>query len=288
MANAPWRFRATASECVVGGVGSRELDQVVGRANGLLAPAVTEPDDAGAPAAIAGTIRGDDRPIGLLTVTDRLRSGSSFGEEDTALFSTIIEQLGLTFERHELGIVVSELEARERMLEHVAHHDPLTGLANRALLRMELDAALAEDRPTTLLYVDLDDFKVVNDLYGHDAGDEVLRELAGRFARTVGVDDCVARLGGDEFVVLLDEPADDVRVAQKLLDATSEPIDLRDGTVQVHASIGVARATSDAQANELIKQADAAMYEAKGRGKGSLAVSQAREHVWAERPNADR
>ena len=181
-----------------------------------------------------------------------------------------------------------ELEAR---LSHQAYHDPLTGLANRARLRDQLDRALVSagqspDR-VALVYVDLDDFKKVNDSLGHAAGDRLLRVVAERLLNATRGSDTVARLGGDEFAILLENvrsESDVLVVAERVGRAMRSPIALEGQEVFVGASIGVARG-SDAVgqaggADELLRNADVAMYVAKRGGKG-------RHALYAREMNAD-
>jgi diguanylate cyclase (GGDEF)-like protein/PAS domain S-box-containing protein len=181
-----------------------------------------------------------------------------------------------------------ELEAR---LSHQAFHDPLTGLANRARLRDQLDRALATagqspDR-VALIYVDLDDFKKVNDSLGHASGDRLLRVIAERLLNATRGSDTVARLGGDEFAILLENvrcEADVLVVAERVGCAMRTPVALEGQEVFVGASVGVARG-SDAVgqaggADELLRNADVAMYVAKRGGKG-------RHALYAREMNAD-
>jgi diguanylate cyclase (GGDEF)-like protein len=167
-------------------------------------------------------------------------------------------------------------EGRER-LAHQAFHDALTGLANRALFRDRLDHALALHRRDggglAVLFLDLDDFKAVNDRYGHAAGDRLLRAAAQRLADGVREGDTVARVGGDEFAVLLEGAADPERVAQRLLDALREPYDLDGRIAFVGASVGLVDAADqgdDTTAEWLVRRADAAMYAGKRSGKNVL------------------
>jgi diguanylate cyclase (GGDEF)-like protein len=163
----------------------------------------------------------------------------------------------------------------------MAHHDPLTGLPNRRLLYDRLEQALVRARRTTtlvgVLLVDLDAFKPVNDTYGHETGDEVLRATAERLTSCLRGADTVARFGGDEFVVVLDGLAskgDVAAVAVKIIEAVGQPIPLPSAevplvVVQVGCSIGVALYPNDgADADTLIRLADAAMYQAKESGRG--------------------
>nr|WP_246324100.1 GGDEF domain-containing protein [Petropleomorpha daqingensis] len=167
-----------------------------------------------------------------------------------------------------------ELVQREALLRHQAFHDGLTGLANRALFLDRLEHALAvhrrEPRPVALVFLDLDDFKVVNDTLGHAAGDALLVEVAVRLRGALRTADTVARLGGDEFAVLLD-PADDVEAAiTRALDALRTPVVLAGTPVPVRASAGVCVLGPEdpsARADAVLVRADTAMYAAKRAGK---------------------
>lgn len=153
-----------------------------------------------------------------------------------------------------------------------AHTDSLTGLKNRAAFTQALDAALAAHSLPTLLFVDLDDFKTVNDRLGHAAGDELLRHVANRLRRAVRPQDVCARLGGDEFAVLLPAATPEVAqdVAQRLVELIAEPVLLRQGGARVGASVGVAAAKVSVTAEQLMQRADAAMYAAKAQGKNRV------------------
>jgi diguanylate cyclase (GGDEF)-like protein/PAS domain S-box-containing protein len=173
-----------------------------------------------------------------------------------------------------LGTALARLRSEERM-RHEAVHDPLTGLANRTLLRDRLEHALArsqreEEHATGILFVDLDNFKQVNDAYGHAAGDAVLVELGRRLKTAVRPADTVARLGGDEFVVVCEEvDADDVlALGRRLLAAISEPLPVAGVEHELTASIGIALGRTDPDA--LLGDADAAVYQAKAAGRGRV------------------
>ncbi|HEV2928904.1 MAG TPA: GGDEF domain-containing protein [Propionibacteriaceae bacterium] len=148
-------------------------------------------------------------------------------------------------------------------LAHAAHHDPLTGLANRAAL----DARLAPGGPVGLLLVDLDGFKPVNDTWGHDVGDEVLRLVAERLVGCVRSGDLVARLGGDEFVIVVEASAVDT-VARHVTAALGAPYSIDGRVLAVGASVGVAHSATGADPDALLRRADQAMYEAKRAGTG--------------------
>ncbi|MBV9805167.1 MAG: EAL domain-containing protein [Solirubrobacterales bacterium] len=134
-----------------------------------------------------------------------------------------------------------------------------------------LDHVVGERRRFTVLYVDLDDFKLVNDTLGHSAGDDLLRHVAAAMRTLVGPEDLLARQGGDEFVLIAMDPPDADRLAERLLSAITQPVSLRGLTVRVGASIGVACCPNDgSDASALIENADAAMYDAKGSGRNQI------------------
>jgi diguanylate cyclase (GGDEF)-like protein/PAS domain S-box-containing protein len=158
----------------------------------------------------------------------------------------------------------------EALLQHRASHDGLTGLPNRAALveRLERSIAVTGTRPDgpLVLFLDLDGFKPVNDLFGHDAGDEVLRQIAHRMSRIVRPGDMVARLGGDEFVVVCDRLSElgAQALARRLEVTIAEPVELGDGVcASVQASIGTVTARPLEPVEAVLKRADAAMYAAK-------------------------
>jgi diguanylate cyclase (GGDEF)-like protein/PAS domain S-box-containing protein len=176
--------------------------------------------------------------------------------------------------------VVRDIRRRkqaEARIDFLAHHDQLTGLPNRALLRERLEFVLASARRrgsrAAVLFIDLDNFKVVNDSLGHAAGDELLKVVASRLPAALRAVDVVSRHGGDEFLVVLPDVPDErapVPVAEKLLAAVSEPILIEGQSVAVSPSIGIAVFPRDGDTTEeLIKNADAAMYLAKERGRSN-------------------
>ncbi len=181
---------------------------------------------------------------------------------------------------HYVGIFYdnSERKTIEERLDHLAHYDALTGLPNRSLLMDRLEQAIERARrlglEVALLYIDLDNFKLVNDDHGHDAGDQLLKTVAQRMRACVRGVDTVARLGGDEFVVLLPETSgsqDVLTVARKLLAELSNPHDLEGHRATCTPSVGISVFPRDSHnADELMKHADTAMYRAKQGGRASF------------------
>jgi diguanylate cyclase (GGDEF)-like protein len=178
---------------------------------------------------------------------------------------------------------VTEAHAAAEELRHAAQHDPLTGLPNRALLAERLrDALAAEESPegVTVVFVDLDGFKPVNDTHGHAAGDLLLREVAARLREVVREEDTVARLGGDEFALVCPGllEADATGLVERLRDAVARPVRLASGAdVRVSASTGTATSSPGDDAERLLDEADHRMYAAKRRrrstrGTGSIKV----------------
>ncbi|MEO6652891.1 MAG: EAL domain-containing protein [Ilumatobacteraceae bacterium] len=174
---------------------------------------------------------------------------------------------------------VTEQRNLERQLSHRAFHDELTGLANRALFLDRMDHALRVTRPVSdpvvVLFVDLDDFKSVNDALGHGVGDQLLKTVANRIREAAGSGDTSARLGGDEFAILLEDRGGIDRaidVAESLLESLRDPVTIAGYDVAVLASVGVAVASSGMNTTSLLRDADIAMYEAKRAGKGQIRI----------------
>jgi diguanylate cyclase (GGDEF)-like protein len=176
----------------------------------------------------------------------------------------------------ERGRLQRELAIEQARLEHHAFHDALTGLPNRRLffdrLSHALDLSNRHQSGIGLLFVDVDQFKSVNDRFGHDVGDRVLVEVAERLIRTAREADTVARLGGDEFIVLfeqLHDPQDEgIALAERIGNALAEPIATSELELHVSASIGIAVTTCGGDADRIIRRADDAMYVAKREGPG--------------------
>jgi len=180
-----------------------------------------------------------------------------------------------------IGHDITELKAHENQLEHIAHYDPLTGLANRLLFSDRLHQAIAQaNRGGHILavtYLDLDGFKEVNDKHGHDVGDRLLVSIAHRLKGVLREEDIIARLGGDEFVCVmvdLNDPAAGIPIIERMLEVVKEPVAIDGELLEVSASIGVTfyKNNESIDADQLIRQSDVAMYEAKQSGKNRFHI----------------
>ena len=177
---------------------------------------------------------------------------------------------------------ITEERALANQLSYQALHDPLTGLANRALFDDRLgqvqSRSVRQDEICAVLLLDLDDFKAVNDVYGHLIGDQLLVSIAHRFQDVTRASDTICRFGGDEFLYLaegLASPDQAEKIAERLLDALNEPFTFEEVHIEQHASVGIVvwdGASESTNNVELIQNADASMYEAKRRGHGQLVV----------------
>ncbi|MBS0249289.1 MAG: diguanylate cyclase [Proteobacteria bacterium] len=169
----------------------------------------------------------------------------------------------------------------ERHLEYLARHDPLTRLPNRVLFRERLEQAISYSRrhgaPFSVLFIDLDGFKDVNDRHGHAVGDGLLIEVSARFKSTLRMEDTVARLGGDEFAILQTAAGgagDPIRLARRLLEEVAGSYRIGDVEASTGLSIGIARCPQDeAEIDKLLRQADAALYRAKRQGRGTFCLA---------------
>ena len=183
---------------------------------------------------------------------------------------------------------ITEHERLKEELAHQALHDPLTGLPNKALFADRIDRAVARldrnGRRLAVLFVDLDDFKNVNDTLGHWAGDALLVQIGERLTKQLRLADTAARLGGDEFAVLIDSVADnDVAgdIARRIIRALREPIIIGTRHLTLTASVGIAYGDQGADTDELLRNADIAMYVAKAEGKNCSRVFTADMHARA-------
>ena len=222
--------------------------------------------------AMAAALRTDDRVHGLLLVGGRLGDVTTFSTSDLALLDTFARHVATSLERGRLEENLRQVTDLKEQLRHQALHDPLTGLPNRTLfldrVRHAVDTAGRTRVWPAVLYLDLDGFKPVNDTFGHEAGDVLLRTVADRLRGCLRPADTAARLGGDEFVVLLNGPIDRFgvdRVIERIRTQLDVPVLLGEGVVTtVGASIGVAIGDVDIpDADTLVRNADVAMYTAK-------------------------
>jgi diguanylate cyclase (GGDEF)-like protein len=170
---------------------------------------------------------------------------------------------------------ITKVKESQDKLDHLAHHDPLTGLPNRLLFHDRLQHAMVraarDGRQLAVMFIDLDRFKTVNDTLGHHVGDELLKQVAGELTQCLREGDTLARLGGDEFIVLLEDVdgAQGARhVAEKLMQLFERPVVVSDYELFVTGSVGISLFPQDAvDMNVLIRNADVAMYQAKARGR---------------------
>ena len=216
-------------------------------------------------------------PIGLL-IYEQIDGSAAFGYNRAVINATWAVLVVIVAIRLLIALISARraYEAQRRLrdeMSFLALHDPLTGLANRVLFGQELEAALGADPDHTLgLFLDLDDFKGINDSLGHATGDEVLQVVATRLLSAIRPGDLVARLSGDEFVVLFrgvtTEGVDPI--AARVLGAFASHISVAGRPLAVTASLGLARGGEGIDGPELLRRADIAMYVAKGRGGNSI------------------
>jgi diguanylate cyclase (GGDEF)-like protein len=220
------------------------------------------------------------RVIGTIMVANRLGDVRSFNDKDRDLFDTLSGQIALSLDNGRLMQALAGEKMETARFERRAFHDPLTQLANRDLFNDRVRQALARrgepGRTVAVMYLDLDDFKTVNDSLGHAAGDALLVQVAERLRNSVRPDDTVARLGGDEFAILMEDvtsEAEVTAVAKRILDSLNTPFDIAGEVVWAKATIGIARvAPGQIDLPDLLRRADLAMYTAKGEGKGRYAI----------------
>jgi len=225
-------------------------------------------------------------------VWNRRKNGELYLE--MLLISTIYNEIGQV---ENFVAVFSDVTTKKRTeveLSRLAHYDELTGLPNRVLgfdrLNQMVQMARRDNQRVAVMFLDLDRFKAVNDIYGHRAGDKVLKEASQRFIRCLRGSDSVVRIGGDEFLVLLghvDSVQDILQVGEKIIAAIAEPFNLKkDVTYQIGTSIGAAIYPTDAHDSEtLVRHADIAMYRAKKAGKNQIILFDAPLQYEASRKN---
>jgi diguanylate cyclase (GGDEF)-like protein len=235
--------------------------------------------------------------IGFLGIIGLLSYHLLIGQEmPTAVIGVAVTMIALVTGRQVVAmraqkLLTSKLYEAQRRLAHQVHHDALTGLPNRLLFAKRLDEAM-HDGKFVLIYVDIDDFKEVNDQFGHAAGDELLRAVGERLQQCVGPSDTLARIGGDEFAILVEgEHEEPEVVADKLRVALRDPFAVHGSSVRVRASMGLVRPSPDEPnptSDDLLRQADISMYAGKRLGKDTAVVYRPTSGVSVDFPSALR
>jgi diguanylate cyclase (GGDEF)-like protein len=234
--------------------------------------------------AMAAPLRGEQGVHGVVMVADSVSDVSSFTPHDGRLFSTIAGHASVLLENDRLAQSLARVTELKEQLRHQAFHDALTGLPNRTLFAEHVRAALlraSRGDAAIVLFLDLDDFKTINDSLGHAAGDDLIAAVASRLKELVRPQDIPARLGGDEFAVLLEDisMAEAECTAERVVEGLAMPFVLRGRQICVHASAGLATTTSDVcSADELLCNADVAMYSAKESGKRRHVIYEPQMH----------
>jgi diguanylate cyclase (GGDEF)-like protein len=231
--------------------------------------------------AMVAMLPGEQRVIGTMMLANRYGVIRSFSDEDLKLFETLANNAAVALQYDRLEQAVSQLRELQEQLHHQAFHDPLTDLANRSLFINHVKDALKHGAgEVAVLFIDLDDFKTFNDSFGHGAGDELLTAVSNRLRESVRPSDTIARLGGDEFAVMVQDRRtagpSAVLLAERIMRAFEQPVSAADEIISVHLSIGIATTHQAREADELIRNADLAMYRAKETGKGRFAIFQPR------------
>jgi diguanylate cyclase (GGDEF)-like protein/PAS domain S-box-containing protein len=224
------------------------------------------------------------RPEERVELMTMLRDASSLNSVEVELRRKngeplwVLQNLTLAGDRVHMTVVdISDRKRAEEQIEFHAYHDVLTQLPNRKLFTDRLMQNITRSRRSgkalAVMFVDLDHFKTINDTLGHEAGDELLLEMAHRLRQCIREDDTVARLGGDEFTIILSElrhPEDAANVAEKIIDAVARPMSISGAPIEISASIGIAVFPDDGMDPEtLLRNADSAMYRAKEAGRST-------------------
>ncbi|MGZ5382835.1 MAG: putative bifunctional diguanylate cyclase/phosphodiesterase [Acidimicrobiia bacterium] len=235
---------------------------------------------------IAAPLTGNEDVLGVFLVANKLGNVSALTEEDLAILMTLAGQVSVSLQNGRLAHSLAALTELKEELRYQALHDSLTLLANRTLFREKVERALEQCKDrlrfVAVLFLDLDDFKVVNDSLGHAAGDQMLIAVAGRLQGACRPGDTVARLGGDEFAVLIEDITDTseaLAVAERITEKLNNVFSVDNKKVGTRASIGIAFADQGEDPDQLLRNADAAMYAAKRNGKGSWQVFEPSMHT---------
>jgi diguanylate cyclase (GGDEF)-like protein len=222
-------------------------------------------------------LKGERSWVGAMMIGNPSGVVDSFSAEDAKLFETLANNTSVALENDRLGQTVWRMKELQRELEHQASHDPLTDLANRVLFAERVAAALERDpKSVSVIFIDINDFKTVNDSLGHAAGDELLIAVARRLQDCVRPSDTLARLGGDEFAIMLERTASEaeaIAVTERINRHLGERFSIGGQNISVRASAGIATgAGSGISTEELIRNADVAMYRAKQASKRGYEV----------------
>jgi diguanylate cyclase (GGDEF)-like protein len=217
-------------------------------------------------------LKGERSLIGTITIGNPSGVVDHFCPDDVKLLETLAHNTSVALENDRLGQAVWRLKKLQRELQHQASHDPLTDLANRSLFGERVGAALNEGcGGVSVIFIDVDDFKTVNDSLGHAAGDQLLLAIARRLRDCVRPSDVVARLGGDEFAILLDRPdsqQEAIEITERINRHLAERFSIGGQNISVRASAGIATGSGgEVSPEELIRNADLAMYRAKHESK---------------------
>ena len=237
--------------------------------------------------AMVAPLNGETSLIGAMVAANRLSDLNPFDDNDLRFFETLVNHTAVALENGQLEQSLLKLSEMKDELRHQAFHDALTGLANRSLFGQIVAQRLEAPDPSGLipvvLFLDLDDFKFVNDTLGHAAGDALLVSVGERIRANLRPEDVAARLGGDEFAILISDGPDlttALRIGQRLTAEMSSDFEVAGRPVTVRASVGVAAGRPGVgTAGDLLRDADVAMYSAKAQGKGRLVVFEPAMHA---------
>ncbi len=243
---------------------------------------------------IIGILMASRGDLGIALVGDLAAEAGELGAADSTVFATFCGHASVVLEIAWLGQSLAELTEMKERLHHQAFHDALTGLPNRVLFSERVAAALDRSRSAgsdygpTVLLLDLDNFKIVNDTWGHAAGDDLLVAVADRLRLAIRPTDLPARLGGDEFAVLLDDisPGVGAAAAERISLIFTEPFHVHDRSVVMRPSVGIATAERNISAEQLLRNADEAMYEAKADEVRHVASYEPESHAATRRRGA--